>query len=150
MNTDAALFSNPNRYGYGWVLRDDRGVLVAARSHSFLGLMAPDHAEAFAIKEAHSWLKTHHFSNVIIKSDAKLIVHAIIYNVSFLSDLKKLLSDITSLKSSIENISFRFVKRSANQVAHSIVRASNSMSDLTMWYAAANSVIDFLLCSDLA
>ena len=59
-----------------------------------------------------------------------------------------LIADCQKLVSSMDNLKFSFVKRSANSVAHSIARASCSMSGPTVWDVIAPSFLTPTLISD--
>ncbi|KAM6571808.1 hypothetical protein CsatA_015888 [Cannabis sativa] len=59
ISVDATTFDHSSSYGFGLVARDHHGYLVEAKTVYRRGTMAPDMAEALAIKEASSWIKEH-------------------------------------------------------------------------------------------
>ncbi|XP_073153987.1 uncharacterized protein [Henckelia pumila] len=77
-NVDAALFENPPRMGFGCILRDHLGLVVAAIHGVILGSFSPSTAEALGIREALSWIKDTNVSNVIVESNALVVINALI------------------------------------------------------------------------
>ena len=69
-NIDAVIFQQEGFMGYGWVLRDDEGVVIAAKNGVMNGLVDLAMAEAMSCREALSWLKSLNISKVIVESDA--------------------------------------------------------------------------------
>lgn len=57
INTDAAIFSDTNRFSHAQVVRDHNGELVEAMSRCHQGTISPETAEAMGIREALSWIK---------------------------------------------------------------------------------------------
>ena len=69
VTVDAALFSESSSYGVGLLARDDEGQVVEGRSEVFEGVVRPEFAEAVAVKEALSWIKTFGGREVVLESD---------------------------------------------------------------------------------
>lgn len=68
-------------------------------------------------------------TNVLIESDCLIVVQAVTSSMAMFSPFGLLVKDCRALLSMLCNVSLHFVKRSANNVAHSIARASCSQSD---------------------
>nr|GMC66454.1 protein LIKE COV 2-like [Ipomoea batatas] len=64
LNIDAAVRPNNGCMGFGWVLRDEYGLFVAAGSIPGNGVFTPREVEAMAVREALSWIKDHGYSQV--------------------------------------------------------------------------------------
>ena len=56
-NVDAAVFSFQSKSNFGCVVRNSDGTFLAAKCDSFAGSFRAREAEAFGVREAHSWLK---------------------------------------------------------------------------------------------
>ena len=78
LNIDASLFILPNRFSFALVVRDHLGQLVEARASCREGLVSPDVAEAIGLKEALSWIKDNSWSNVVVESDALVVVQEVV------------------------------------------------------------------------
>ncbi|XP_073120922.1 uncharacterized protein [Henckelia pumila] len=76
-NVDAALFKDPPRMGYGCIIRDASGAIINAKYGCFQGNFLSSTVEALGVREALSWIKELKLINVIIKSDALLVINVI-------------------------------------------------------------------------
>jgi len=70
LNTDVTVDSNNKCMGFGWVLRDGEGQIIAASSIPCKGVFNPKEAEAMAIREALSCLKRHNYNFVQVETEA--------------------------------------------------------------------------------
>ncbi|KAL8091728.1 hypothetical protein AgCh_034114 [Apium graveolens] len=133
VNTDAAIFSDPNRYSYFLVVRDHEGALVEAKSSCKQGTIDPVLAEAMGVREALSWVKDKGWHGAEVEMDCLVVVPAIRCSSATLSYLGRILEECKMLLSQLKvtNIVLHFVKRSANQVAHYLARHSSSIADCT-------------------
>ncbi|XP_073119607.1 uncharacterized protein [Henckelia pumila] len=128
-NVDAAVFKDPPRMGYGCIIRDSSGVVIKAICGCFPGIFTSIMAEAMSIREALSWLKELNISNVIVESDALLVVNAFHSSAIDVSGVGLLMEDCRFLASELLSCSLSFVYRSANQAAHRLARSARSLSD---------------------
>lgn len=129
LNLDGALFEEQNRYGVGLVVRDEKGLLVEARTKLFVGTVQPEIAEAVGFKEALSWIKGSHWNKVTLESDCLVAIQSIRNKTNMISLFGDIINDCRSLLLELPLVKCIFVKRSANVVAHSFARASLSYPD---------------------
>ncbi|KAM6589465.1 hypothetical protein CsatA_012070 [Cannabis sativa] len=129
INVDGAIFQEQNKFGFGCVARDTNGMLLEAISASRFGVVKPEIAETIGIKEALSWIERKQWSNVVIETDALVVVQAINSSILMPSQFGLLVGDCRALISSLNNVSLKFVKRSANRAAHCLARESCFSSD---------------------
>ncbi|XP_060961850.1 uncharacterized protein LOC133032047 [Cannabis sativa] len=129
INVDAAIFESQNRYGYGWVARNNEGRLLWAKSSSFCGNVSAEFAEALGLKEVLSWLKDNDLSNVVVESDSLVTIQAVRSSIFFSSTFGFCVTECQSLLSNLCDVDLCFIKRSANRVAHHLARASVSYAD---------------------
>ncbi|XP_060966242.1 uncharacterized protein LOC133034831 [Cannabis sativa] len=126
--TGALLFDDinneQNKFGFGCVARDTNGMLLEAISASRFGVVKPEIAETIGIKETLSWIERKQWSNVVIETDALVVVQAINSSILMPSQFGLLVGDCRALISSLNNVSLKFVKRSANRAAHCLARES--------------------------
>lgn len=134
LNVDAALDSNQCVMGFGWVVRDEKGEFVAAKCQPEYGHFQPKEAEAMAIREALSWMKTHNM-RVHIETDSLLVVQGL-NSMEKVSYFDLLLLDIKDACSHFVDVSISFVKRSANRIAHLLAWESLSLSDSSEWFSS--------------
>uniref|UniRef100_A0A803QRG6 RNase H type-1 domain-containing protein n=1 Tax=Cannabis sativa TaxID=3483 RepID=A0A803QRG6_CANSA len=77
VNVDRAIFEAQNKFGFGCVGRDSNGRLFTTFFASRVGLVKPEIVETIGIKKVLSWIKKKQWANVIIETDALLVVQAI-------------------------------------------------------------------------
>lgn len=128
VNCDAALFEQQHATGVGWVMRDSSGKFLATAGCLWHTLYDPLVAEAMSIREALSWIKDRRLSNVQVETECLIAAQAISATLQQSSSFGLIVDDCLSLLSSLYNVSIKHVKRSANCVAHSLARATNSQS----------------------
>ena len=133
-NIDAAIFQHGGFMGYGWVLRDDEGTMIAAKNGVMNGLVNPAMAEAMSCREALSWLKSLNIDKVIVESDALQVINSLNGEHGDKSYFGSIINDCKILSKDFGVCLFQFVKRSANQVAHMLAKATGSMSDRGTWF----------------
>ncbi|XP_074356015.1 uncharacterized protein LOC141695687 [Apium graveolens] len=131
INVDAAIFEDPRHYNYAFLTRDHNGSLVEAISKCSPGRVTPEFAEALGIREALSWTKMKRYHNMVVETDCLRVVQLIRSSFSSLSYLEKVIADCRTCLSDLssQNAVLRFVRRSANSVAHYLARYSSSITD---------------------
>lgn len=102
-------------------------------------------AEAMAIREALSWMAKFRYSNVMLKSDAKVVVKAINNSDILHSELGLIIDDCTSLLAQLYNVRCTHVRHSENCVANALARAACAMSQLRFWESCLPSHLAFIM-----
>ena len=133
MNVDAAVDPNKSLIGCGSILRDVEGNFISERVALIQISLPPNEAEAMSMREALSWLKHMQLPRVIVEMDSQMVYKALKSISLYASPFAMLIADCQKLVLSMVNLKLSFVKRSANSVAHSIARASCSLSGPTVW-----------------
>ncbi|XP_073120315.1 uncharacterized protein [Henckelia pumila] len=127
-NVDAAIFNSPPRMGFRCIIRDSMGEAIAAVHGCFPGVFDPRTAEALSIRKALSWLKDLSYSDIMVESYALTLIEALKKRSPDDSYVGLIIEDCRFLALELKSCSFAFVRRSANQVAHSLARAAGSLS----------------------
>lgn len=110
------MFTNLGKAGYGCVIKNAQGAIVAAIHGSFPGISNPSIAEALGMREALNWIKELQVTNIILESDALLIIEALNSSTSYSSFVGLIIEDCRLFALQIQSLSFVCVKRSANQL----------------------------------
>ncbi|XP_048502968.1 uncharacterized protein LOC125498743 [Beta vulgaris subsp. vulgaris] len=122
VNADASL-SDEGWVGLGAVARDNKGDVLFSAVLRTRAWWQPDAAEAKAIYMAVLWAKHHGLKEVVIESDAQVLVFRLSSAALFHSDLDAILCDIVSCHCSWFNvINFSHVRRDGNAVAHHLAK----------------------------
>ncbi|XP_060959373.1 uncharacterized protein LOC133030597 [Cannabis sativa] len=148
INVDGAIFQEENKFGFGLVVRDHSCRLIEAVSGSRFGAVHPGVAEVIGVKEALSWIKRKQWSNVVVETDALVVVQAIKGSVNMPSQFGMLVRDCRDLMATLNNVSLCFVKRSANKAAHCVARGSCSLPDCTFSEHDAPFVLNSIVSAE--
>lgn len=100
------------------------------QEHAWLGS-----AEALAVRGALSWLKGQHYNNVRVEMDAKQLIDH--FSNENITPYGLLIQDISALLYQFSNVCIRFIKRSANQVAHLLARDASTVLGARFWLIPA-------------
>ncbi|KAL8103095.1 hypothetical protein AgCh_027577 [Apium graveolens] len=151
INTDAAIFTESDSYSYVFVVRDHEGRLIEAGARCRRGSPSADLAEALSIREALSWLKDKGYGNAVLESDCLQVVQAIRSSFVCFSYLGRVVNECRSLLVSLsnKNVVFKFVKRSANRVAHYLARYNYSIADRSWRVGDVHPEFHAVLLNDL-
>ncbi|KAK4723288.1 hypothetical protein R3W88_026067 [Solanum pinnatisectum] len=132
------------------VLRDHLGQFIAGKT-LFLGRdVSPLLAEIIGVREALSWLKER-FSRtrLVVETDNLLVKQALEENLVNYSYFDSLVFDCKTLIKELHFLSLSVVKKSANQVAHYLAKASISMPGSIEWDTNPPSLITDVLIFDM-
>ena len=129
LNVDGAVFSELRSIGIGCVLRNSIGEFISAMAVLIPLNLAPKEAEIMRVRKALSWLKQMQMTKVLVKMDSQVVFSVLNRTSPASSPFAMLVKDCQDLTNSMSNIIFIFAKRSANNVAHIVARASCSMAN---------------------
>ncbi|XP_062080402.1 uncharacterized protein LOC133785162 [Humulus lupulus] len=124
VNVDATIFQEHQKFGVGFVARDDKGMLLEGGTRLYHGSIDPILTEVMGMREALSWIKSKQWHQVYVESDCLVIVQAIRSTTEMISPFGKIINDCRTLLGDMQNVVLSFVKRSANMVVHDFARAS--------------------------
>ncbi|XP_019157782.1 PREDICTED: uncharacterized protein LOC109154456 [Ipomoea nil] len=148
LNTDATISVENNAMGLGWVLRDQDGRFMAARSMRVPGRYMVVEAEVLCLREALVWLCGTGMGNVDSETDSHICFHAL-NSDSFTSAFGFLIDDVKHIASTIDGVSFECVRRSANRAAHAVAREAVSVSGPREWFDMPPLYLVAILNDDL-
>ncbi|CAH9116647.1 unnamed protein product [Cuscuta epithymum] len=123
-NVDAALFDNGRRSGCGVCARDCRGRYIMARTEWWNTTFSPEEAEAWALRQAMTWMITKRYIRVIFESDCKRLVDDIRADRDIHLEYGSLVDDCRLLLKSNNEFQVVFTRRQANNSAHALARVS--------------------------
>jgi ribonuclease HI len=147
-NVDASFFEANDATGWGWCLRDSRGQFQLAGTNIRHSLYSVVEGEACAIIEAMEEMILRGFKYVIFESDSRLVVDAITSSNNGISEFSHLIAHIQFLLRSNNYFEVKYVKRQANNVAHTLARAAYSMSSRRV-FDSIPRCIDTILINEM-
>ena len=131
------------------IIRDCNGHIVAALSKYLPGRFAADQVEALAMEQGILLAQELQLSQVILESDALVVVQALNDN-STGSELGHILQGIQLVRESFEFCSFKHVNRDFNVVAHELAQLARNEESSCLWYGVpptpAVSVLVHMTC----
>jgi ribonuclease HI len=145
---DASFFEANDATGWGWCLRDSRGQFQLAGTNIRHSLYSVVEGEACAIIEAMEEMILRGFKYVIFESDSRLVVDAITSSNNGISEFSHLIAHIQFLLRSNNYFEVKYVKRQANNVAHTLARAAYSMSSRCV-FDSIPRCIDTILINEM-
>ncbi|KAH9666707.1 reverse transcriptase domain-containing protein [Citrus sinensis] len=132
-NVDAATSRATTRISYGTVIRSSEGQFLAAKCGSLVGNFEAREAEALGVREVLSWLKNTQFFPIIIETDCLQVFNALIDSKDYQNGFGLIISDCRALAHSLKEVTFSFVRRSANTAAHVVAKVGCSLSGPGEW-----------------
>lgn len=147
VNVDAAVFAESNRMGIGLVFRDHNGNFLAACRQGLNGITEPEVAEATALRHAVHFVSALPYNHVIVASDCLSVVKKLLSTGKDRSQVAVLIQDIKQAAKGSIAFSFIHVSRSCNEVANSLARSADQLSE-SVWFREAPEFIRASLCND--
>ncbi|CAI9760115.1 unnamed protein product [Fraxinus pennsylvanica] len=149
LNIDASIFEDRGMARLGLVIRNDLGSFVAARVVTVRGIVDPLLAETLGVREALSWIKSKSLEVQTIEMDALLVYNALQSEGIDNSYFGILTEECRLLAREFPHLKFRWVRRSANQVAHTLAKTAESLHAIVEWFYFPPSFLSSVLIADL-
>ena len=121
--------------GFGVVVRDEWGRILAIQSKTEQGQLEPTLAEARASLIAIKLCKNMGIDHIIFKGDAKVVINAILSEEIDGSCLSVIVSDIQSELQTLHHWRLSFVGREGNEVAHCLSKAATMTLTDRRWFS---------------
>ncbi|KAM1806051.1 hypothetical protein ACFX11_029241 [Malus domestica] len=149
INTDATWCKSTMCMGVGWLGRDFAGLLQVAGG-SGIGLChSAAAAEAIAIRDALLACIDHIFDDIVIESDAKMIILMLKKEAVIDFSIECILGDIEVLAQKLRSVSFAFVPRKGNCAAHSVAKYAFKEGRSFTWDCIGPDFLFNLLAKDV-
>lgn len=126
------------------MIRKDTCDFVGDRAERISANLPPREAETAALKEVLSWTKEPGMRKCIFETDAKMLADAC-RGVSGRLFFHTIVSNCVEFFKHFDEVLVEYVLRSANSVAHTLARATHSMSDLQESMHVALKIISDVL-----
>ena len=133
VNVDAAVFAKINASGFGVVVRNERAEVMASLATKRPSIQDSEEVEVLACRKASEFAMDAGFMDVVLEGDNSSVMWAISTGRANRSRLGHIYEDIQCLAASFQCFTIKFVKRSANGVAHSLARFARNVEDELVW-----------------
>jgi hypothetical protein len=147
-NCDAAINSKKIILGFGCVVRDVHGFVVAALSHSVIVMRNAEVAEALAALHTIEFCRNQGFTSIILEWDYLIVVNAINrvgLNWSFLGNI---ILDIQSLLMEFLFWKVCYTPRGTNIAAHSLAKEGIIQGGNRIWLGCIPNCIKTIVLSE--
>uniref|UniRef100_A0A803NT94 Reverse transcriptase domain-containing protein n=1 Tax=Cannabis sativa TaxID=3483 RepID=A0A803NT94_CANSA len=150
LNVDAACDQAAGTLGYGALIRDHMGGVVAGFSKPFPGFFSPKEMEAAALFHSLIWAIQHQLPIHLIETDSLLLANAInsMSSTPFVTAFHDLVEDITYLLSYFPRVKVSHVKREANKAAHALSKFALRLDEDILWLGEIPSPIHSVVIED--
>ncbi|MBA0680160.1 hypothetical protein Goari_011873 [Gossypium aridum] len=148
LNFDATYKAQLNKSCSGFIIRNEKGEVMGSGITLHSNILDVGLAEAVACYQGLLFAKEMGFVNVEVEGDAQIVIEKIIQGEDGRADLDSVIADIKAFKSSFHHISFKHVRREANQVAHIIAKEGHSRSENTFWIEDIPAVAKELVAAE--
>ena len=144
INVDGATTGERNMSCAGVVIRDYRGLVIAASSKVLNGAYVVEVTEALAIEEGVRLAKELELPQVIIKSDSVVVVDAI-NSSNCNGELGPLVQGSLELLRSFKSCKVKHLKRVYNMAAHDLAQAAKASRISQLWRGSEPPIIQRVL-----
>ena len=119
--------------GFGAVIRNYRGEVMAAMSAKGSPVTTSDDAEALACRKALEFSIYARFLELIIEGDNAHVMKIIGSSLPNRSSLGIIIDDVECLMNGMQNVYVKSIRREGNMVAHGLARFAKNVSEDMYW-----------------
>ena len=133
INYDGALSSANNKSGIGIVVQDCHGEVIASLIQQLDQAYQPVEVEALVVSKAVEFGSELGLHNAIIEGNSVVVAMALKCKEFGLAPYTHLLNDVSLFFGLYSQLSYSYVKREGNKVAHSLARLVLTSQHCTVW-----------------
>lgn len=133
LNFDAAIFKESNRFGFGAMIQNEQGEVMAAMPTIRPLVTCSEEAETMACRKALEFVVDAGFSGLVVEGDNVNVMRAISSSTLNLSMLGNVIADIQCLLYGLRRTSTSCIKRGGNRVAHVLARHARNLAEDMYW-----------------
>ncbi|XP_075663066.1 uncharacterized protein LOC142632574 [Castanea sativa] len=133
LNFDAAIFHEIHVSGFGAIIRNERGEVMASLLARGPSVADSEEAELLACRKALDFVVDTGFTDLVVEGDNSVVRKAILSSRIEYSRLGHLYEDVKCMAAGITTLIVSCVHRTANSVAHSLARFAKHIADEIIW-----------------
>ena len=133
LNFDAVIFLELNCSRVGAMIRNERGEVMAAMSVRGPQVVDSEEAEILACRRAMEFVREAGFTELVIEGDNVNVMKSVSASEADQSRLGHIIQDIKWLTQGLRKVSFSYVRRVANYVAHGLARYAKYVKEDMYW-----------------
>ena len=133
LNFDATVFVEVKRIGYGAIIRNDKGEVMAAMSAGGPPVSSNEDQELLACRKAVEFAIDAGFSELVIKGDNSNVMKALSSSLPDRSLLGNVVDDVRHLVFGMHWVNFSCIRRAGIRVAHALAQHARNISKDVFW-----------------
>ncbi|KAL0010086.1 hypothetical protein SO802_005194 [Lithocarpus litseifolius] len=151
LNFDAAIIKERSMSRFGAVIRNEHGEVMAALSAMGPSVSCSEDAETMACRKAVEFAVDAGFSELMIEGKSVNVMKAISSSILDLSVVGNVVADIQWIIRGLRRVSFNWVKRDCNRVAHVLAIYARNLNEDMYWMedappVALEAMYGFYIC----
>ena len=120
LNFDATVFVEAKRTGFGAIIRNDKGEVMAVMSAGGPQVSGTEEAELLACRKAVEFATDDGFSELVIEGDNSNVMKALSSSSIDQSLLGNVMDDVRHLVCGMHWVNFSCIRRGGNRVTHAL------------------------------
>ncbi|XP_075649603.1 uncharacterized protein LOC142620049 [Castanea sativa] len=145
VNIDTAIFSDLHTVGIRVIIRDHEGSVIAAMSKHLPLPLGPLEAKAKAADEAVSFAWDFGIREAIFETDSKVVSDALCGTIIPQVTIVDIIDGTLHQLQVFRRTKFQHVRRTANQVAHTLARHAKEISEFVTWVEESPPFLDSIV-----
>ncbi|XP_023884299.1 uncharacterized protein LOC112028995 [Quercus suber] len=133
LNFDAAIFDEQNSSGFGAMIRNNQGEVMAAMAARGPPVSCSEEAETLACRKALEFAVDVGFSELIVEGDNINVMRAVSASTRNFSMLGNVIADIHCILCGLGGVSISCVRRDGNRVAHVLAKFARGLNEDMYW-----------------
>ncbi|KAM5553802.1 hypothetical protein ABKV19_025832 [Rosa sericea] len=138
INVDGSFYHATRKGGFGYVIRDSSGAMLAGGVGPLSGLISAEHAEVLACQRALLFAIEQGFMPAVLETDAQEVQRQIGQASINTSALGRIYEDLSLLVENHINLRVVHVDRKANSIAHSLAALGSRLEADCFYFSAPN------------
>ena len=144
-NYDEAYFAEEEAAGFGVVVRNELGQVMASLAEKLAMLPTVEILEAMATRRAMIFMEELGLCRATFEGDSETIVKALAGDCLDRSCIGHIIKDCKSLMGCFQTCSFSHVRRQSNGVTRALARRARKSSPLSIWMESVPPNISYLV-----
>ena len=149
LNFDAALFLALNNSGFGAVIRNEKGEVMAAMAAKGPEVSSSEEAEFLACRKAIEFAIDAGFSELVIEGDNSSVMKAVSALQDDFSLIGNVVGDIHHLVRNLQWVRIECTRRGGNRVAHELAQFARNISQDLYWMEDVPPIVREALYQDV-